>query len=80
MEQAPPEHDGVPLVALHAFPHVPQCERLVAVLTSQPLVLMPSQLPQPVLHPTSVQVPSPQDSVALARSQTAPHVPQLVVV
>ena len=34
----------------HARPHAPQCALLVCVLTSQPLLALPSQSPEPRAH------------------------------
>jgi hypothetical protein len=41
------------------------------------LAPVPSQLPNPEEQAPSAQLPEAQDSAAFARSQTAPHVPQL---
>jgi hypothetical protein len=43
--QTPPAQLGVPLVALHAFPHVPQLLTLPFKLVSQPFPTLLSQLP-----------------------------------
>ena len=62
----------------HARPHAPQFSRSVAVLTSQPFVAIPSQLPKPALH-VKPQAPAEQVVVALARAgQTFPHLPQWI--
>jgi hypothetical protein len=76
MVQAPSEQPGEPFVPLHTVPQPPQFEALVSVLVSQPLLALPSQLPKPELHAPSVQVPLTHDSVALARSHSAPQAPQ----
>ena len=77
IEQLPRLQDGVPLLLLHTFEHVPQLVRLVCVLVSQPFVAMPSQLPHPELHVPRVHVPLVHDSEAFARSHTLPQAPQL---
>jgi hypothetical protein len=76
IEQVPEAHDAAPLAVLHAWAQPPQCSVLVLVLTSQPLVACPSQLPQPVLHDESVQVPVVHEEVALLWSQPLAHAPQ----
>jgi hypothetical protein len=76
MEQAPSAHPAVPLLLLQTVPQAPQLVTLVCVLISQPFVATPSQLPKPLLHVPSTQLPDAQDSAALAKSQAAPHVPQ----
>lgn len=45
MLQLPETHEGVPLAALQAFPHPPQCDVEVPSVTSQPLEALPSQFP-----------------------------------
>jgi len=78
----PIEHDpraqlGVPLLLLQIVPQAPQFATLICVFISQPLAPAPSQLPKPEEQAPSAQLPEAQDSAAFARSQTAPHVPQL---
>jgi hypothetical protein len=77
IEQAPRAQLGVPLLLLHVVPHAPQFAVLIWVLTSQPLLEVPSQLPNPALHVPSAQVPDAHDSDAFAKSHTAPQTPQL---
>jgi hypothetical protein len=77
---APSEQLAVPFVLLHTVPHAPQLPTLVSVLTSQPLVPMPSQFANPELHAPSRHVPVEQDSVAFGRSHVCPHAPQSVSV
>ena len=76
----PAVHVAVPLLLLHPFPHVPQFCTLVCVFTSHPFTGLPSQLPNPPAHVPSVHDRDEHDSVAFARSHTAPHVPQSVSV
>jgi hypothetical protein len=45
MLQAPAEQEGVPLVLEHAVPHTPQLAVSAASDFSQPLAVLPSQLP-----------------------------------
>jgi hypothetical protein len=80
MLQLPATHDAVPLVLLQTAPQVPQFDTFVDVLVSQPLLGLPSQLPQPALQAESAQVPVEQLSVAFARSHTVLHAPQLASV
>ena len=44
------------LLALQLVPHAPQLVTLVAVLVSQPLAFMPSQLRKVLLHEAMPQV------------------------
>jgi hypothetical protein len=53
---------------------------LVFRLVSQPLALLPSQLPQPALQAPIWQVPELQSAEALAKEQGVPQAPQLVSV
>lgn len=80
MAQAPPLHDAVPFVPLHTVPHAPQLLVLVLVLVSQPLLALPSQLPNPVLQELNAHEPVAHEVVALVRLHTVPHAPQLLVV
>lgn len=77
IEHAPRAQLGVPLLLLHVVPHAPQFATLICVFTSQPFAASPSQLPNPELQVPRAQLPDAHDSAALARSQTAPQVPQL---
>lgn len=63
----------------HAAPHAPQCASVFVVLVSQPLTALPSQLPKPMLHAPSVQLPVVHDAAALGREHTIPHAPQWLV-
>jgi hypothetical protein len=67
--------DSLALARSHVVPHAPQLARVVNAV-SHPLPTRPSQSSKPSLHIVSVQVPVAHDSVALARSQAVPHVPQ----
>jgi hypothetical protein len=73
-----PEEQVAPdaLAGLQVVPQAPQSDNVVRE-RSQPLVELPSQLPQPELQETSVQVPPEHDSTALGRSQRVLHAPQL---
>ena len=77
IEHAPRAQLGVPLLLLQVVPQAPQFATLIWVFTSQPFAPAPSQLPKPELQVPRAQLPDAQDSAALARSQTAPQVPQL---
>ena len=74
--QVPPEQLAAPLLLLQAFPQDPQFATFVSVLTSQPFPGWPSQLPKPAEQVPRVHVRDEQDSVAFARSHTAPQAPQ----
>jgi len=50
MPHDPPEHVADPFVVLHAFMQAQQCVVFVAVLISQPFVLLPSQLAKVPTH------------------------------
>src|SRR5262249_22209091 len=59
------------------MPQPPQLVRLDVVSVSQPLLLLPSQSPNPDAH-TAAQTPLPQEVVPWALVQALPHMPQLV--
>ncbi len=65
---------------LQTVPQVPQLERLLDRLVSQPLASEPSQSPQPPLHESIRQLPVAQLAVACARLQAVPQEPQLLSV
>jgi hypothetical protein len=54
--QAPPVQAVVPCALLQGCPHAPQCEVDDRMSVSQPLLTIPSQLPNPAVH-VGVQVP-----------------------
>jgi len=56
---------------------VPQLLGSVAVLVSQPLAALPSQLAKPALQLATVQAPAMQAAVPLGAEQTVPQAPQL---
>jgi hypothetical protein len=76
IEHEPSAQPGVPLALEHDVPQAPQFKTLVCVLTSQPLVATPSQLPNPALQVPSVHAPDAHDSEAFAKSHCAPQDPQ----
>jgi hypothetical protein len=80
MAQAPATHVALPLLLLQALPHAPQLETLVSSAVSQPFDAAPSQFPNPVEQVHNVHEPLAHDSLAFARSQTLPQVPQSVSV
>jgi hypothetical protein len=61
-------------------PHMPQFVAEVLRSVSQPLLSLPSQLPQPLLQEAIWHVPVEQVAVALAREQVTPHAPQFMSV
>lgn len=60
----------------HAFPQAPQLATSLVVMTSQPLAAVLSQLPKPVLHMATPQIPAVQFGVALTTVHALPHMPQ----
>ena len=78
MPQVLAEHVAVACAKLQRFMHAPQFEVLLVRFVSQPLDAIPSQLPQPALHPPMAHAPLIQDCVVCARLQTLPHMPQFV--
>jgi hypothetical protein len=72
---APPVQAGVPFAAAHALPQLPQLVAVV-VLVSQPLVAIPSQLPQPAPQVGTQALPV-QAVVPCALVQVVPQAPQL---
>ena len=76
MPQLSPVQFAVPFVELHAFPQAPQFAGELSSSVSQPFARLPSQLPQPGLHPMP-QTPAVQLGVPLAELQTLPQMPQL---
>lgn len=73
--QLPLEQSPLACAGAQARPHAPQ---LVKVLTrvSQPLLVIPSQLPKPGTQSVSVQAPAAHDAVPLGNAQGTPHAPQ----
>jgi len=53
IEHVPEAQLGVPLTVLQALPQLPQLERFVLVLVSQPLALTLSQFPNGVVQETT---------------------------
>jgi hypothetical protein len=80
MEQAPPVHTAEPWAPAHTVPHAPQWLAVVLVSVSQPLAVLPSQLPHPAAQAPNVHVPEPHVAEALGNAQGTPHPPQLVAV
>jgi hypothetical protein len=71
--QAPAEHTRP---RGQALPQAPQWAAVFARFDSQPLVLLPSQLPKPALQADTMQVPAEQEGVAFAREHWRPQAPQ----
>jgi hypothetical protein len=68
--QRPPRQAGTALGApAQAAAQAPQCETLVRVSTSQPLVGLPSQSPKPCAHDATVQRPAVQAATPLGGLQ-----------
>jgi len=77
--QLPVPQLAVALAREHPTPQPPQLASEVSAV-SQPFSAFMSQLPNPVLHAPSTQLPVAQLAVAFARAQATPHVPQFAVV
>jgi hypothetical protein len=75
----PPMHAVVPLLLVHAVPHVPQWPVVVFKFVSHPFALFPSQLPQPAEH-TGAHAPATQLVLPCAFVHALPQVPQWLVV
>jgi hypothetical protein len=77
MRHVPVEQVAVALVREQVTPHPPQ---FVSVLSgvSQPLLSLPSQLPQPLLQVSMRHVPVEQVAVAFVREQATRQAPQSV--
>ena len=76
MSQRPAAQAPVALAGAQRAPHVPQCARSLARVTSQPLVALPSQSPSPEAQ---VVAQRPWTHAAIApgpAAQTVPHAPQ----
>jgi hypothetical protein len=74
----PVMQDSVALGRSHDVPHDPQ-SMSVRSEVSQPLGLLPSQLPQPELQLVNVHEPDPHDApTALAGLHAVPQLPQFV--
>jgi hypothetical protein len=59
-------------------PQRPQFVVLRTMSASQPLALLPSQLPKPAVHETMTHVLAAHPAVALASEHRVPHIPQLL--
>lgn len=80
MPHEPLAHDGVALnPAVHVLVHVPQWAGSRAMSTSHPLVELPSQFANPLLHAPSTHAPCTQLAPALANAHASPHPPQFAV-
>jgi hypothetical protein len=80
MPHAPFVHEGEPWLLLHAAPQEPQLPMLVAVFTSQPLLVIMSQFANVPVHETIWHVPVLHDSLAFCKSHCVPQLPQLAFV
>jgi hypothetical protein len=74
LPHAPPEHT-MPVV--QPTPQAPQWAFDVRVSVSQPLVVLPSQLPKPALQLATVHAPPAQPATPLATLHARPQAPQL---
>lgn len=74
--QTPAVHAVPPLAFVHATPHAPQLVTLVPRFASQPLAMLPSQLPNPALHAATVHAPDAHAAVAFASAHRLPQDPQ----
>jgi len=78
MAQVPLLQVAAALANVHLVPQALQLLTSVLRLTSQPLVALPSQLPEPAVHAPIVQVLLTQLAAALANVHTVPQPPQLL--
>jgi len=74
--QLPPVQAGVPLATVQALRQAPQWATLVWVLTSQPLVLLPSQLASGAVHIVVSRLHTPALQRAVAPAMEGQRVPQ----
>ena len=72
----PPAHVAAALGKLHARPHAPQWDVLVASVTSQPSAGFMLQSAKPVLHAPTAQRPIAQAPVPLGGAHADEHDPQ----
>ena len=76
MTHAPPTHE-LP-TALHGTPHAPHDVLLLDRFVSQPLLALPSQLPNPPLHAPSAHAPFAQVAPAFGNEHAVWQVPHVV--
>ena len=77
--QVPSRQPGNELVRRgHARPHIPQCEVLALVSTSQPFTAVMSQSAKVPTHAATAQRPMRHAGVALGSAQATPHAPQRI--
>lgn len=76
--QTPPVHTAEPFAgAGHTLLHAPQLASELEVLVSHPLPTLPSQLPNPGLHPPTAQTPNAHAAAPFAgEAHRLPHAPQ----
>ena len=72
--------DVVPFALVHLLPQDEQLFTSLVVLASQPLAVLLSQLPKPVLQPLNVHALATQLATPLVKLQALPQLAQLVVV
>ena len=77
--QVPVPHVAVALAREQAIPQLAQFAKVVSAV-SQPLVVLPSQLPKPALHDPIAHEPVEQVAVALVRLQVVPQLAQFASV
>jgi len=76
MRHTPAEHCAVAWSRSHTLPQAPQLDGLLAVSTSHPLAVSPSQSAKPGLQAPGAQTPSRHCPAALGQAQRASQVPQ----
>jgi hypothetical protein len=79
-EQDPSVHVGVALTVEQALPQLPQLDRSVSSVTSQPVDAVPSQSSYPESQLAISHVELVQVGVALASVHWLPHAPQSLTV
>jgi hypothetical protein len=74
---APAAQAPAALANTQGRPHIPQWFESVAKVTSQPLITLASQLPNPAAQTIDTQAPPAQIGTPLTRLHARPHAPQL---
>jgi hypothetical protein len=73
--QVPVPHVAVAFDRLQVAPHEPQSDRVVTTV-SQPLLVLPSQFPQPLVHSPMLQTPPKHSAAAFVKLHALAQRPQ----
>lgn len=79
-QMPPPQTRDATFWVPHGLVQLPQWAASVVRLISQPFEAVPSQSPNPELHPATAHVPVAHVAVAFGRLQGIPQAPQFVSV